>query len=134
MSYEQNLYSVIEPIKRTTISRMNKGRKWKYGYNKEHDVVVISKTGQIGEIYEIQGLKIALPKQPKQVFKHPKNKWVKIEQPKELSKLKNIFDWRTYPEESKDQWYDYIDQEFKRREEGFWFTNNNKPTYITGTH
>ena len=49
--YEQVLYKVIEPIKKTTISRLNKGKKWKYGYNKEHDVIVISKTGQIGEIY-----------------------------------------------------------------------------------
>ena len=32
-----------------------------------------------------------------------KNKWEKIEQPKELSKLKNIFDWRVYPEEAKEQ-------------------------------
>jgi len=62
--YEQSLYKVIEPIKRTTISRLNKGKKWDYGYNKEHDVVVISKTGQIGKIYEIQNLKIALPKSP----------------------------------------------------------------------
>ena len=96
--YEQNLYKIIEPVKRTTISRLNKGKKWKYGYNKEQDLVVISKTGQIGDIYEIQGLAIALPKQPKVIFKHEKNKWVKIYQPKELSKLKNIFDWRAYPE------------------------------------
>ena len=48
--YTQNLYKVVTPIKLTTISRLNKGKKWDYGYNKEHDVVVISKTGQIGEI------------------------------------------------------------------------------------
>ena len=124
MSYEQSLYKIIEPIKHTTISRMNKGKKWRYGYNKEHDVIVISKTGQIGEIYEIQNLKIALPKPPKEVFKHEKNKWVRFENPKELKKLKNIFDWRDYPEEQKEKWYDYIDEEFKRREEGFWFKNN----------
>ena len=134
MSYNQTLYQIIEPIKKTTINRLNKGKKWKYGYNKEHDLVVISKTGQIGEIYEIQDLKIALPKKPKNVFKHSKNRWIKIDQPKELSKLKNIFDWRQHPDEAKDQWYDYIDEEFKRREEGFWFINNNTPTYITGTH
>jgi hypothetical protein len=34
----------------------------------------------------------------------------------------------------KEQWYDYIDEEFKRREQGFWFMNNGKPTWITGTH
>ena len=87
--YEQTLYQIIEPVKKTTISRLNKGKKWKYGYNKEHDIVVISKTGQIGEIYDIQGFKIALPKKPKNIFKHPENKWVKTEQPKELSRLKN---------------------------------------------
>jgi hypothetical protein len=132
--YEQTLVKTIEPIKKTTISRLNKSKKWKYGYNKEHDVIIISKTGQIGEILEIQNLRIALPKMPREVFKHGKNKWVKFEQPKELSRLKNIFDWKNYPEESKEQWYDYIDEEFKRRDDGFWFINNSKPTYITGTH
>ena len=132
--YEQSLVKIIEPIKRTTISRLNKSKKWKYGYDKEHDIVVISKTGQIGQVVEIQNLQIGLPAEPKSVYVHPKNKWVKFEQPKELDRLKNIFDWRSYPEESKEQWFDYIDEEFKRREEGFWFTNNGKPTYITGTH
>jgi len=132
--YEQSLVKAIEPVKKTTISRLNKGKKWKYGYNKEHNIIVISKTGQIGEIVEIQNLAIALPKAPKNIFKHEKNKWVKFDQPKELNRLKNIFDWRSYPEDQKEQWYDYIDEEFKRRDEGFWFTNNGKPTYIVGTH
>ena len=132
--YEQSLVNIIEPIKKTTITRMNRGKKWKYGYNKEHDIIVISKTGQIGEIYEIQNLRIALPKVPVQVFKHELNKWVKFDTPKELNRLKNIFDWRNYPDENKEQWFDYIDEEFKRRDEGFWFINNNKPTYLVGTH
>ena len=134
MSYEQSLYKIVEPVKKTTISRLNKKRKWEYGYNKEHDIVVISKTGKIGNILEIQGLRIALPLLPLQLHETKLNKWQKIEYPKELSKLKNIFDWRNYPEESKDKWYDFIDEEFKRRDEGFWFMNNGKPTYITGSH
>jgi len=131
--YEQNLVKVIEPIKKTTITRMNRGKKWKYGYNKEHDIIVISKTGKIGEILEIQNLRVALPLLPLRL-QHKIGKWQKIEYPKELSKLKSIFDWKNYPEELKPQWYDYIDEEFKRRDEGFWFLNNNKPTYITGAH
>ena len=135
MSYEQTLIKIIEPIKRTTITRMNRGKKWKYGYNKEHDIVVISKTGKIGEIYEIQGLRIGLPLEPvRGVHVHEKRKWVRIDPPKELSRLKNIFDWRNYPDENKEQWYDFIDEEFKRRDEGFWFNNKGKATYITGTH
>ena len=131
--YEQSLVKTVEPVKKTTISRLNKGKKWKYGYDKEHDIIVLSQNGQIGEIIEIQGLVIALPKAPKEVYKDPKNKWVKFEYPKELQRIKNIFDWRNYPESSKEKWYDYIDEEFRRREEGFWFTNNGKPTWITGT-
>jgi hypothetical protein len=132
--YKQSLVNTVEPIKRTTITRMNRGKKWKYGYNKEHDLIVLSHNGVIGEIIEIQNLIIALPKPPKEVYTHPKNKWVKQEYPKELQRIKNIFDWRGYPENNKEKWYDYIDEEFKRREEGFWFMNNGKPTWITGTH
>ena len=62
--YEQTLYKIIEPIKITTIKRLNKGKKWKRGYDPDHDIVVLGSTGQIGEIYDIQGLKIALPKPP----------------------------------------------------------------------
>jgi len=132
--YSQSLVKVIEPVKKTTITRLNRGKKWKYGYNKEHDIVVISKTGKIGEILEIQNLRIALPPVPVQVHGLQENKWKKIDYPQELQRIKNIFDWRAYPEESKDQWFDYIDEEFKRRDEGFWFMNNGKPTWITGTH
>jgi len=132
--YEQSLVKTVEPVKKTTISRLNKGKKWKYGYDKDHDIVVLSHSGQIGEIIQIQDLVIALPKAPKDVYKNLKNKWVKFEQPKELKQFKNIFDWRAYPEDQKDQWHNYIDEEFTRRDEGFWFTNNGKPTYITGAH
>ena len=134
MIYEQSLVKTVEPIKKTTISRMNKGKKWKYGYNKEQDLIVLSRNGQIGEIIEIQDLVIALPKAPKSVYSNAKDKWVRFTQPKELERLKNIFDWRAYPEDQKDQWHDYIDEEFKRREEGFWFTNSGKKTWIPGTH
>jgi hypothetical protein len=132
--YEQTLYKIIEPIKLTTINRLNKGKKWEYGYSKEHDIVVISKTGQIGEIYEIQGLKIALPKIPTGVYKMPNDKWEQIEKPDILKKIKTIFDWRVYPDEHKEKWHDYIDTEFERRDNGFWFLNAGRPTYLPGAH
>jgi len=131
--YEQTLFEVIEPIKINTLKRHNKARRWKYGYDKENDIVVISKTGQIGDVYSIQNLKIALPPVPTKITKG-ENKWVKREYPKELNRIKTIFDWKNYPEEFKDQWEPYIDEEFKRRDEGYWFYNKGNPTYITGTH
>ena len=127
--YTQNLYKVLDDyIKPHIIKKNNRYKKWKYGYNKEHDVVVISKTGQIGEIYEIQNLKIALPKQPKDVHKFKSNTWEQTPIPVELKKIKTIFDWERYPVDFKEKWYDYIDKEFTRRDEGFWFYNKSGAT------
>ena len=75
--YEQSLVKVVEPIKKTTITRLNRKKKWEYGYNKEHDIIVISKTGKIGEILEIQNLRIALPMLPVHVHTSKVNKWQK---------------------------------------------------------
>ena len=132
--YKQSLYKVLDDhIKPHTIDKNNKSKKWEYGYNEDYDVVVISKTGEIGEIYEIQNLKIALPK-AKNVHKFENKKWTHTPYPKELSKIKSVFDWEEYPLDFKEKWYDYIDEEFNRREQGFWFYNKNLATYITGTH
>jgi len=137
--YKQTLYSVEENyIKPQVIKRMNRYKKWEYGYNADYDVVVISKTGKIGEIYNIQNLRIALPEATKNVQKRSAKKeeqfWEASEYPKELSKIKSVFDWEEYPLDFKEKWFDYIDQQFTYREEGFWFYNNGEPTYVTGTH
>ena len=132
--YTQTLYKVLpDYIKPKILKRMNRYNKWEYGYNDDHDMIVISKTGQIGEIYEIQNLKIALPKE-NNVHEFKENKWTRFEYAKELQRIKTVFDWREYPDEFKEKWYDYIDLEFKRREEGFWYINKDKPIFLTGTH
>jgi hypothetical protein len=137
--YEQSLVKTIEDhIKPKVLKRNNRYNKWRYGYDVEHDIIVISKDGTIGEIIEIQNLKIALPKQPENVFSVSKRieeqKWTKAEYPKTLSKIKSVFDWQRYPNSFKEEWYDYIDEEFKRREQGYWFYNKGLATYITGSH
>lgn len=131
--YEQTLVKTVDAVKESTKKRLNKSKAWKYGYNKDFDFVVISKTGQIGEVYEIQGLRIALPKETKTI-KFEQDRWTVSEYPKELKRIKSVFDWATYPPEFHKKWEDYIDEEFRRREEGFWFVNKGVPTYITGTH
>ena len=132
--YEQTLYKVLQDhIKPKVLKRTNRYKKWEYGYNQEHDMVVISKTGEIGEIYEIQDLKIALPK-AENVHTFEDDRWKHTEYPKELNKIKSVFDWEEYPLDFKEKWYDYIDEEFNRREQGFWFYNKGLATYITGTN
>ena len=136
--YEQTLYKILPNyIKPSVIKQQNRYNRWKYGYNKEHDLVIISKTGKIGEIYEIQNLKIALPlidESYKRATKKEEQYWEQLKIPKEIEKIKSVFDWNKYPDYFKEKWYDYIDNEFKYREEGFSFYNNGVPTYITGSH
>ena len=136
--YEQTLYKILDSyVKPSVIKQNNRLKKWKYGYNKDHDMVVISKTGMIGEIYEIQNLRIALPlieNAHKRSAKKEEQYWQQFEYSKDLDKIKSVFDWNDKPDHFKDRWYDYIDNEFKHRDEGFSFYNNGTPTYITGTH
>ena len=111
---------------------------WLYGYNEQYDVIVISKTGKIGQVVEISGLKIALPLAPEKCFQRHESKaeqyWEREELPRDLFRIQSIFQWNEKPKEFKDQWVDYIEQEFDRREQGFWFMNNGVKTYITGSH
>ena len=138
MTHEQTLWKEIKDIVNPKIlAKNNRFNKWEYGYNSDYDFVVISKTGKIGQIIEIQNLRIALPA-ANEPYKRSKKKaeqyWEKFEYPKELQRIKTRFDWEEYPADFKEKWYDYIDNEFTRREEGFWFYNDGSPNYITGTH
>ncbi len=138
MSYEQTLWKEIKDVVNPKyLKKQNRLKKWGYGYNPDYDFIVISKTGKIGQVIEIQNLRIALPATD-EPFKRSEDKkeqyWEKQEYPKELSRIKSRFDWDEYPNDFKEKWYDYIDNEFKRRDEGYWFYNNGIPTYITGTH
>ena len=125
-------------IPKKTIDKLNNSKSWSYGYNQSHDIVIISKTGQIGDIVDIQGLKIALPLQPEKITQRSKKKneqyWHPEEYPKELQKIKTIFEWNEYPNAFKNSWVDYIENEFERRDSGYWFKNNGIATYVTGTH
>jgi len=133
--YEQALYKILPNyVKSKVLKRNNRYKKWEYGYNEEHDFVVISRSGMIGDVYEIQGLKIALPKMPKEIHRFEGDRWQRAQLPKVLSKIKSVFEWDKYPEDFKEKWYDFIDEEFTRREDGFWFYNKGIPTYLTGTH
>ena len=136
---QNSLYTVRKDyVQKHIVTNANKARSWKYGYNEKHDMVVISKDGTIGEFYEINGLVIALPSVTNLVYKRDNKKelqyWEPAEYPKELSKIKSIFQWSTMPKDFKSKWVDYIEGEFDRRENGFFFMNNGVETYMTGSH
>jgi hypothetical protein len=135
----EGLYRIVKDhVPQNAISKKNSGRSWLYGYNEQYDMVVISRTGQIGDIVNIQGLIVALPAVPNDVFKRSDKSsqqyWERQDLPKDLLKIQSIFHWNEMPAEFKDRWVDYIESEFNRREDGMWFMNNGTPTYITGAH
>ena len=132
------LYTVLnEYIPKAVLKSKNRAKTWQYGYNDKYDVVVISKTGQIGDVIDISGLVIALPLYIyKLESKSSKEKehWVREPLPPALSRIQSIFQWNDKPSVFKDQWVDYIEREFDRREDGHWFVNRGVNTYITGAH
>ena len=131
-------HNLISVVPNKVLTKKNKDKSWSYGYNPDYDFVVISKEGTIGDIVEVQNLKIALPLRPKKVFKRSKKQseqyWEFTEYPRDLNRIKTIFQWNEYPNDFKNKWITYIDEEFERREKGFWFYNKGVATYITGSH
>ena len=126
-----SLYSILPDYISNSVKR---SKTWEYGYNEKYDVVIISKDGTLGDIYEINGLKVGLPNLPNDKLPKGNNKWEPKEYPQELSRIKTIFEWNSKSNEFKVKWVDYIQQEFESREFGHWFVNNGSPTYITGSH
>jgi len=133
------MYKVVQDyVPKSVVTNKNKNKSWEYGYNKKYDFVCISRSGELGDIINIQGLIIGLPKQPKNIHSRSKKKseqyWERIDIPKPLSKIQSIFQWNEMPSEFKNNWVDYIENEFDNRELGYWFMNNGVPTYISGAH
>ena len=140
LSQDQNkLYiELINTVPKIALANKNRARSWQYGYNEKYNFVVISKTGEIGQILNISGLNIALPKVSKDILKRSGKKeeqyWEPKILPKELKRIKSIFQWHSTSASFKNQWVDYVENEFNYREQGRWFLNNGISTYITGTH
>ncbi len=136
---QSKLYQTVKGyIPKGVLITKNNARTWQYGYNIKYDCVVISKDGTVGEIININGLVIALPSQPNSIYAKSKNKkeqyWERASLEKSLSKIQSIFQWNEMSSSFKNRWIDYIEKEFDKRDEGYWFYNNGTPTYITGSH
>ncbi len=133
------LYRVVQDyVPKSVLSIKNKAKSWGYGYDSKYDLIVISKDGTLGDVIEIQNLKIGLPLVSKNCIQRHKKKeqqyWERQELPKELSKIQSIFQWNEMSSEFKNRWVDYIENEFDNREEGIWVMSNGTPIYITGAH
>ena len=137
--YKQSLYNIHKHhLDTKEVRKKNRLKKYKYGYDEDLNCVIISKDGTIGEIYEVQGLKIAIPQTPKEVdgkgLKKEDQVFTRRERPESLKKIKSIHEFKNHPEKTKEQYYEYIDVEFNRRNDGYWFMCNGQPCYITGSH
>ena len=137
--YKQTLYKIhTDHLDKKYTKSLNKNKKFKYGYNSDLDCVIISKDGTLGDIYEIQGLKVGIPQIPKKIhgkdLKKENQVFIKRERPQSLTRIKTLYDFQSYTEDIKDQYYRYIDNEFNYRNDGYWFMCNGAPCYLTGSH
>jgi len=136
---QNNLYTLLsDVVPKNVLTTKNKARSWEYGLSEKYDIIVISKDGTLGDVVSIQGLRIGLPATPKDCFKRdkssPKQYWERKDIPKPLSKIQSIFQWNDMATEFKNQWVDYVEDEFVKREKGHWFYSNGVKTYVTGSH
>lgn len=137
--YEQSLYKIhTDHLKEKSVKKNNRYKKYEYGYNEELDCVIISKDGTLGDIYEIQNLKVGIPKTPNIINGEDLNKkdqfFKIVEKPSSLKNIKTIYDFKSISEDVKEKYYKYIDREFNYRNDGYWFMCNGSPNYITGSH
>jgi len=106
----------------------------------EEPAIKICPNGTEGELIELGDVLICLPKRPpkKEIFGHKKSKsmqvWERTPMPQELFRIRSMDEWAEMPREFREKFRPYIEEEFRRRREGFWFYNNNEPIYITGRH
>jgi len=102
--------------------------------------IAICPKGTQGEVVQHGSLLIMLPAQPpkKEIagYGRPDHMqvWERIPMPQELSRIKSMDEWGEMPREFRQKFSPYIEEEFRRRREGFWFYNAGRPTYITGRH
>ena len=106
----------------------------------DEQAVSICPNGTQGEVIELGGLVIVLPAVPPQeeVEGHDRPNdmqlWERRAMPEELSRIRSMDEWGEMPREFREKFRPYIEEEFRRRREGFWFFNDGVPTYITGRH
>lgn len=127
----------------------NRLRSWEYGYDPELDIVIISKDGTLGDIYDIQGLKIGLPEKPKdsEILNSDKvvyrQKWKREELPDDLrdqsidkatSSMKDEEEKEAYINSLYDKYDEYISKEHIRRYEGVWCYINGHAIYMPGAY
>ena len=134
-----DLYTVhSDHLKDRRVKQNNKHKRYKYGYDDELDCVIISRDGSVGEIYEIQGLRIGLPMPPKEVsgMHLPKEEQVfeRTVLPGELTKIKSTHEFNQKPIEFQENHSVFIYDELDKRRNGHWFMCGGIPTYLTATH
>ena len=102
---------------------------YKSWYDEENDSILLDPKGTIGDLITVYGLKITLPKVPKN-----KKDILFSDLPVEDQCWSRLLVPGGLNQDSEDAYAEYIVEEFKRRREGIWFMNNGKPQYLTGTH
>ena len=99
------------------MSNKNRAKTWRYGYNDKYGIIVISTTGQLGEIIHVSGINIGLPPVPKDITceeKKDQQYWKRVSLPKPLSRIPSIFQWNEMPAGFKDKWIDYIEAVYEQ--------------------
>lgn len=122
---------------------MARPKKCDYQYEQADKFVIFNDNDP-----DLVPIKIALPKPPKDITKiagyglpPQEQKWKRNPLPLKLERLQRkkmpLVEYFKFLSANREEYKDeikFIEQEWERREKGYWFYNNGKLTYITGLH
>jgi hypothetical protein len=121
----------VEVVDAETINRKNKSKSWKYGYDPDIDVVIISKNGTLGDIYQIDffDVKIGLPKPPlrRDIKNNEKERHLQYWRRDEMPVGLREDNWKS-------QHMDWVKQQDYYRKHGTWVYINGNKVYLTGVY
>lgn len=139
-------YCIKNHIPADIVRERNNAKAWEYGYNKEFNIIVISKNGTIGDVFLMNDLFIAIPQKPDDKLIRNYNlpakdqKWRRYLVPNDLSDFGAIFNSKDLSfleeqaviDELEIKHSRFIKDDINKIANGDWIFIDGEATYITG--
>lgn len=120
----------VDVVPEPARSMKNHSKLWHYGYDPEYDIIIISKDGTLGDVFEVSGLKIGLPECPAdyQIRNYflpiEKQKWAREKLPEGI----NDDNWH------EERFEKHVDGQFEKRKNGEWIFLGGKKVWLVGSY
>jgi len=125
--YLGNKVSIVDDKNR---KKRNQQKSWTYGYHEDIDVIIISKDGTLGEIFNVNGLNIGLPEKPAEedIINSGITSFNQVWKREEMPKGMNV------DNDHKPEFDSFIEKHVYRRKHGTFIYLGGKLVYLAPTY